>query len=149
MQIGSDRSPPFRFLLSLVKANPSELPGIAKDERLAFLSQDQMVMSASLETGTLDTQIAAHAEMNPKPALWYSVSFFSVGFGKNKKQLLSARDRAEKRLPSQFPSDGFRVARAKDPFLRVQLHAQHILTDPWIPVFACEFNLRQLRHRRD
>lgn len=66
--LGDDRVPPFGRPFSVVKTNAPKLPWIAKNQRLALLSENKMVVLARDKIARLAAQTPTHSEMKPEPA---------------------------------------------------------------------------------
>ena len=151
MQLRPDPAPPFRFLRPLLEADSSKLAGIAKDQRLAFLMQDEVIVLSRDKAGRLDPKIPAHPKMNPQPATVPSPAphDFAIVFCKDEEQLFPFGGGTEQFSADKFVGDALRIAAPENPFLGVKLHREDPLAQPRVPPFAGEFHLCQFRHRRD
>jgi hypothetical protein len=114
-----------------MKSNPAKLPRVAQNQRLTSLSQDQMVVLPGLKIGLLNSQVATHAKVDPKPALTR----------KDKEHLFSAGHRSKKFLPDESPSDLCRIGAAKDPLLAMELHRDDLLAEAHVPASTSIFDL--------
>jgi hypothetical protein len=105
--LGAHRQPPFRFLFAVMKSNPAKLPGIAKDQRLAPLPKDQMIMFFRFKPGRLDPQIATHPKVDSKPVKGFLIPLSRLGMGvrKDKEQLFPTGDRAQEFLLNESARD--------------------------------------------
>jgi hypothetical protein len=78
--IGSSRSPPIRLGTALVKSHASKEPGIAENQCLPRLLQDEVIVFFRAESSWLGPQFATHPEMDSDP----------IAGGKSKQHLLSS-----------------------------------------------------------
>ena len=151
MQLGADRAPPSRFLRPLLETDPSKLAGIAKDQRLALLTQDEVIVLSRDKAGRLDPKIPAHPKMNPEPVAILSAGphDFAIVFCKDEEQLFPFGGGTEQFSADKFVGDALRIGAPENPLLGVKLHRQDSLAEPRVPPFAGEFHLCQFRHRGD
>ncbi len=130
--------PPLRRLFPVMETNPAKLPGVAKDQRLQFLLEHEVIVFSWFEPSRLSAQVAAHSEMYAEP----------VVAREDEQHLFAASDRAEKPLPDELVLQLAYVATAEDPVLAVQSNCEDLLSDPDVPPFPKIFDLGQLRHGR-
>lgn len=135
--LGASGSPPFRFSLAVMKTHASKKTRVPENKGLPRLSQDEVIMFLRTKSRRLGSQFPGHAEMDPNP----------IAAGKFEKHSLAARVRAQQPATSQILHDSPRVAPAKYPFPRMQLHRDDALTQAAVPLLAKEFDLGQFGHR--
>ncbi len=135
--IGSSRAPPIRLGLAMMKAHSPKETRIAENKGLPPLLQDEVIVFFRTESGGLRPQLSCHSQMNPDP----------VPAGKFEKHLFAARARAEESDSGQVFHDLPRIAPAKNPFPRMELHRNDLLAETAVPLLSKKFHLGQFRHR--
>ena len=131
------RRPPVWLALSMMKSNATKLPRIAKNEGLACLFENEMIMFLCAKTGFLDAHFSGHAKMQPEQII----------ARKFEEHSLSARFRTQQNAIRQMPNECFRVGSAKDPFPRMELYRANVATNTGIPFPPEIFHFGQLGHR--
>jgi hypothetical protein len=120
----------------MMKSNSPKETGIAQDQRLPCLLQDEMVVFLRAEHRWLGAQFAAHAEMDPNP----------ISPGEFEQHLLPSRQGTQETATAQTAHDFPRVAPAKNPFTRMEVHREDFLAQAAVPLLSKEFHLGQFRH---
>ena len=120
----------------MMKEDSSEQAGIVETERLSALSQDEVVVLACGEIGSLDAKEAGHAEMNAQPTVARKAKqdLFAAGFG-------SLEGRAGKTFDELHS-----IAAPEGTFLCMNLDREDALPEATIPASPIILDFSKLRH---
>lgn len=135
--VGSSCAPPIRLGFALMKPHSPKETRIAQDQRLLPLLQDEMIVFLWAEPRWLGAQFAGHPEMDPNP----------IPTGKLEQHLLPSRKGTQETTAAQTVHDLPRVASAKNPFPRMELHREDFLAQAAVPLLSKKLHLGQFRHR--
>lgn len=119
-----------------VKPDPSELPGVAQDQTVPALPQNQVIVFERNRRRRLDAQLPGHAQMNAQPA----------AVGEAEEQLFAVRLGTQQRRAAQRFPESREVSPAEDFFAGAQLHGENLPLQTPPPLLAVILNFSQFGH---
>jgi hypothetical protein len=138
-QGGRAATPPRRRVVPDVKKGAAKLAGVAENQALPGLAQNEVVVPGREKRGGArgdGSELSSHAEMEAEPGV----------FGETKEHLLAVDLGIQKGGAGQDFPEGGGVRAAKDAFAGVKVDGDNCLSPPGVPPFSVKLDFRQFGH---